>query len=130
MKRCGITRGVQPTKQQQPPAPSATGSPLTSRQIQSPTQILVGALADTDENGKPSPTTIALIVVVAVPGVGYIALAIGYVMRRNSEKKARTRGMQYFDSGREFSPQTAMFANEKGLSESRSTPYDPPSGGL
>ena len=132
MKRCNITPGNQPTKQRQARVsgnafPAGFVAP-TGTQLSLPTAH--GALTDsTDSDGdgknKLSPTTIALIALVAVLGAGYVALAVGYVMRRHAERKARTNGQQYFQTGDGFSPRAPMF-DEKALSGPRSTPYDPP----
>lgn len=157
MKRCGITRGDQPTAQRQPrvsgnalpngfsgptaaPAPSATGGSgkptgsATSSQIRSPAPTNFGAVGSNNENGtgngKLSPTTIALAVLVAVMGAGYVALAIAYVLRRRAEKNARTQGFTYYQTGGESAPHTPMFQNEKNLTGPRSTPYDPPKSSL
>lgn len=89
-----------------------------------------------DSNGKPNPLVISLLVVVCVLAAGYLALAVGWFVRRRSEKSGRTKGNQYFRTGADFAPQGAIFEAEKsqpfesyGGSHERSTPYDAPAGG-
>ncbi|KAI0076526.1 RmlC-like cupin [Panus rudis PR-1116 ss-1] len=148
LKRCGLSRTDQPTSQRQPrvqanalpngfsgpPAPAATPAPTpasgsdkhepaTSRELQSPTGVTGGAaISLNDSDGKPNPLIIALIVLTSLMAIGYVALAVGFILRRNREKKTRSMGAKYFRTGAQFAPQGRGLAQTADMQVSSSVP--------
>jgi len=105
VQRCGIKVGVQPTNEQVPrvsgnalPSGSAWTAKATSTSTNYSRSMLqgsvLGAVADPSSSSTHSttqPTTIALIAVVSVLGVGYLVLGAIFLMkRRNHGDKERS----------------------------------------
>ena len=95
-----------------------------------------GGVSIVGADGKPDPLVLSLLIVVIALAVGYVVIAIVYFVRQRRERRERTRGVKYFQTGAEFAPQAAAFESEKsqpfeayGGSHERTTPYDAPAGG-
>ncbi|TCD67067.1 hypothetical protein EIP91_000580 [Steccherinum ochraceum] len=174
LQRCGITKTTQGTTQRvqrvagnalpsgfSGPTPASSGATSTATSASStshatgtptPGDRLAGAVEDENDapsSSKLSTLDIALIVVVAILGLGYIAMMVAYFVRRNKQKSPSgmrglyTRpgasfapggeGEKIFESSTKAAPYEEYTPEHMPYSEGgrgHSTPYDAPSGAL
>jgi len=141
VKRCGITRGQDLFKQQQPrvqanalpsgygssaPVPPSTPTSTSTSATSSSTNTSAGGditgLVSQDSTTSDGsvlstsdpnrPLIIGLIVAVCVMGLGYIGLAIAALMRRRKSLPVSRSGGSYVQTGEQFAP-VGLYEGEK-----------------
>ncbi|KAL4247944.1 germin family protein [Abortiporus biennis] len=124
LARCGIKRGSQPTNQRQPrnsgnALPSGYSAPTQQAAAVQPSAAgqskasafdVAGNVATTNSDGKPNTTFIILIVIIAVMGVGWIALLALFLVRWRKEKENHkwAKDAKYSKTGAEYAPEVSF----------------------